>query len=329
MSDDPEFAPDDAEGGARKSFWEHVQDLRTALIRSVLAIGIAIMICLLITPQIVAVLERPLRKMHMFDTPKPSVTLAIGKQVFGPFDVTREEFPALPPGAAPHAVYRIGTTTVGGDQVLTLKLDPSVNADDILDVHLLNLSPTEAFFVAFHVAIYAALVVSAPFWLYYAGGFVIPAFKPKERKVVFAWVTWGLLLAIVGVLLTYFLLLPVALRASMKYSDLLGFSATQWRADDYISFTCKFLFGMGVGFQFPLVVLSLVKFGLVTYRQLAHFRRHVVVVCLILGAVLTTPEVITQIAMAVPLYLLYEVCIWIAWYWDRKKRRAGEFVDAG
>jgi sec-independent protein translocase protein TatC len=112
----------------------------------------------------------------------------------------------------------------------------------------------------------------------------------------------------------------------MKYSDLLGFSATDWRASEYIDFVCKFLLGMGVGFQFPLVVLILVKMGLVTHRQLAHYRRHVLVISLILGAILTTPEVFTQVAMAVPLYLLYEICILIAWYWDWKKRKAGEIV---
>ena len=79
---------------------------------------------------------------------------------------------------------------------------------------------------------------------------------------------------------------------------------------------------MGLGFQFPLVVLTLVKLGILHYRQLAHFRRHVWVAAFIIGAVLTTPEVITQVAMAVPLCLLYEICIWLAWFWERKKRRA-------
>ena len=62
----------------------------------------------------------------------------------------------------------------------------------------------------------------------------------------------------------------------------------------------KFLLGMGLGFQFPLVVLTLVKLGILHYHQLAHFRRHVIVGAFILGAILTTPEVITQVAMAVP-----------------------------
>jgi len=119
----------------------------------------------------------------------------------------------------------------------------------------------------------------------------------------------------------------VALRASVEYSQLLGFNGMEWKADDYISFVTRFILGMGLGFQFPIVVLLLVKLGLIKYEQLKHYRRHVIVVSFILGAVLTTPEIITQVAMAVPLCLLYEICIWVAWYWDRKKRKESEIVD--
>ena len=144
-----------------------------------------------------------------------------------------------------------------------------------------------------------------------------------------SWLGWSVFLFFAGVLSTYFLLLPVALKASMKYSELLNLSAADWRADDYVNFVSKFILGMGIGFQFPLVVLFLVKLGILTHQQLAKYRRHVIVVVLILGAVLTTPEVITQVAMAVPLYLLYEVCIWIAWYWDWKKRKGESGGNSG
>jgi sec-independent protein translocase protein TatC len=318
---DPEFAVED-DGGVKKSFWEHLKDLRSALVRSAIAIGAALVLCLLLDQQLVAILTGPLRRMEMFTAPHATVTFELGTNRLGPYTVTREEFPALPPGPAPHAVYRVGAATVGGQQVLTLVPDPGAPTGDVAEVSLLNLSPSESFFVAFHVAIYAAIAVSSPFWIYFLGGFILPALNFRERRVVLSWLGWAVLLFLLGVLSTYFLMLPVALKASVKYSNLLGFSSSDWRADDYISFVCKFILGMGVGFQFPLVVLFLVKIGVLTARQLAHYRRHVVVLSLILGAVLTTPEPVTQIAMAVPLYLLYEICIWIAWYWDRKKRRA-------
>ena len=98
--------------------------------------------------------------------------------------------------------------------------------------------------------------------------------------------------------------------------------AVRGPASDFNAAKQLVVLGMGLGFQFPIVVLFLVKLGYLTHATLAKYRRHVCVASFILGAVLTTPEVITQVAMAIPLYLLYEICIWIAWYWERKKRRA-------
>jgi sec-independent protein translocase protein TatC len=318
---EPEFAVED-DGGAKKSFWEHLKDLRGALVKSAIAIFLSLVVCLLLDKQLVAILTYPLQRMEMFATPHATVTFEVGKNRLGPYPVTREEFPALPAGPAPHAVYRVGAATIAGQEVVTLQPDLTAPAGDAVEVNLMNLSPTESFFVAFHVGIYAALAVSSPFWIYFLGGFILPALNFRERKVILSWLGWGVFLFLLGVCSTYFLMLPVALKASVKYSTMLGFSASDWRADDYITFVCKFILGMGVGFQFPLVVLFLVKVGVLTAKQLAHYRRHVVVLSLILGAVLTTPEPVTQIAMAVPLYLLYEICIWIAWYWERKKRRA-------
>ena len=308
--------------GHKKSFWGHLADLRAALIRSTIAIGVSLLVCLFASPWLVKVLMEPLRHMHMFEKPKPTVTLEIGGTKLGPYEVTREQFPGLPPGDAPNVVFRVGTTQIGREQVATLTMEPGASPGQQIDVRLHNFSPAESFMVAFHVALFAAVAVSSPFWIFFMGGFILPALNLRERSVIFSWLGWSVVLFIAGVLSTYFLLLPVALRASVQYSDLLGFSAQDWRAQDYINFTCKFIFGMGLGFQFPLVVLFLVKIGVLSHSDLTKYRRHVAVLSLILGAVLTTPEVVTQVAMAVPLYLLYEVCIWIAWSWERKKRKA-------
>ena len=328
MSDEDEFLPEGSEPGPKKSFWAHLTDLRNALVRSAIAIGIALVICLLISPKLVAILEYPLGRIDRFEKPKPTITFKVGDNELGPYVVTREQFPGLPPGDAPHAVYQVGLTQVGKEPTLTLKLlEAAPGEDTSMKIRLHNFAPAEAFFIAFHVSIYAALIVASPFWVFFMGQFFLPALRIKERQVFFTWLGWSVVLFLSGVLLTYFILLPLALRASVEYSDLLGFNALEWRADDYISFVSKFIFGMGLGFQFPIVVLLLVKLGMVTHKQLSHYRRHVIVVSFILGAVLTTPEVITQVAMAVPLCLLYEACIWISWFWERKKRAAGEIID--
>jgi len=320
---DTAYLPEAEEPGLKKSFWDHLRDLRSALLRSAIAIGVALIVCLLMADKLVTILEYPLDRMQAFQKPKPTVAFRIGGAMLGPYEVTREQFSGLPPGDAPHLIYDVGTTQVGKDQVLTLKPteDKSAGAG-VLRIRLHNLSPADAFFVAFRVALYGALVVAAPFWIFFLGQFFMPALSIRERSIFFQWLGWGIVLFFSGVALTYFALLPLALRASVEYSHVMGFEASDWRADAYLGFVTKFIVGMGIGFQFPIVTLLLVKLGLLTHYQLAHYRRHVIVLSLVLGALLTTPEVITQVAMAVPLYILYEISIWIAWYWDWKKRRA-------
>ena len=75
------------------------------------------------------------------------------------------------------------------------------------------------------------------------------------------------------------------------------------------------------------MLLALVKIGILDYRKLSAMRRYMIVINLILGALLTTPEVFTQIMMAIPLQLLYEISVWIAWYWERKEKKRR--TDAG
>ena len=104
------------------------------------------------------------------------------------------------------------------------------------------------------------------------------------------------------------------------YSQWLGLGAWQWRAEEYISFVCKFMLGMGLGFELPVVILTLVKIDILSYTTLRKMWRYMIVINLVLGALLTTPEVITQVLMAGPLYLLYESTVWIAWYWEQPDR---------
>src|SRR6185503_6033296 len=176
------------------------------------------------------------------------------------------------------------------------------------------------FWVAFQVALYGGIVFAAPYLIYVIGGFVLPALKIKEKKYVMRGFVIGSGLFMMGVFFCYFFLMPMALRASFQYSEWLGFAADEWRAEDYISFVCKFMLGMGLGFELPVVILTLVKIGILDHARLKGMRRYMIVVNLVLGAVLTTPEVITQILMFVPLQGLYELSVWIAGYWEMDER---------
>jgi sec-independent protein translocase protein TatC len=322
--------PDETEGGPVKSFLEHLEDFRWVLIKSLVALAVAMLLCLIAGNDVVQVIKWPLTraKIHYPGTNQIAI-VNFGTNHLGNFHLTAEQQKSLNLGTNRFVSVQVEPFALGTNQVLGWRVnsDESAIADaQRLHIDLINLSPAGGFFVAFQVALYGGMVLASPFIFYFVVAFIFPALKMREQKYVYRGLFFGGGLFLLGISFCYFILMPVALAASQMYSNWLGFGALQWRAEDYISFVCRFMLGMGLGFELPVVVLTLVKIGVLSYSTLRGMWRYMIVINLILGAVLTTPEVVTQILMAVPLYLLYEITVWIAWYWDRqeKKRAARE-----
>ena len=150
-----------------------------------------------------------------------------------------------------------------------MKIQRAIADAQRVKIDLINLSPAGGFVVAFQVALYGGVVLASPFIFYFVAAFVFPALKMRERKYVYRGLVIGVGLFLTGVAFCYFILMPVALAAAQMYSQWLGFGAFQWRAEDYISFVCKFMLGMGLGFELPVVILTLVKIGVLNYRMLS------------------------------------------------------------
>jgi len=320
------------EGGPVKSFLEHLEDLRWVLIKSGVAAGVAMLACLLAGNYVVRVLEWPLTRAPVRHSAKTqTVRVLFGTNQLSVLQVTTNSPLASLVGTNPFVRLELMPVFQGTNQVLEWRaLDDSDRpVEKGLPIQIINLSPAGSFVVATKVAFFGGLVLASPFIFYFVAHFVFPALRMREKKYVYRGLAFGFGLFIVGVCFCYFILMPVALTASVQYAEWLGFAANQWRAEDYVGFVCKFLLGMGLGFELPVVVLTLVKIGVLNYRMLAAGRRYVIVVSAVLGAVLTTPEVITQILMAVPLYMLYEICVWIAWYWERQEKKREAAVAAG
>jgi sec-independent protein translocase protein TatC len=319
--------PGEQEGGPVKTFLEHLEDLRWVLIKSVVAIGTGMLLCLIAGNYVMKLLEWPLRNAKISYPGTNQVwTVSFGTNRLGNYLLSDEQQATYAIGAGRFVALKLEPVPVGSNLFLSLREDPKVNPDTAqrLKVDLVNLSPVGAFVVALQVALYGGIVLASPFVFYVVAGFIFPALRRIEKRYTYRGLGFGLGLFFMGVSFCYFVLLPAALRASVMYSNWFGFSASQWRAEDYISFACKFMLGMGIGFQMPVVLLTLVKIGVLNYRLLSSMRRYMLVINLVLGAVLTTPEVITQVLMAVPLQLLYEISVWIAWYWERRDRKLKE-----
>jgi sec-independent protein translocase protein TatC len=328
-ADHPEL---ESEGGPVKSFLEHLEDLRWVLVKSVVFLGLAMLLCLIAGNYVVEILKWPLERAKIsFPGTNQVVTVSFGTNRLGVYKLAPEEQRVLDLGTNRFLAVQLELLTLGTNRVLSWRVnpDPAATMDsEKSTIELINLSPAGGFLVAFQVALYGGAVLAAPFIFYFVISFIFPALKMREQKHISQAILFGGGLFLAGVTFCYFILMPLALAASQKYSNWLGFGAFQWRAEDYISFVCKFLLGMGLGFELPVVLLTLVKLGVLSYTSLRKMWRFMIVIVLVLGGFLTTPEVITQVMMAGPLYMLYEISVWIAWYWEWRDRKRAAQTDA-
>jgi sec-independent protein translocase protein TatC len=172
---------------------------------------------------------------------------------------------------------------------------------------------TGPFTITFNIIFWGGLIFAAPFILYFLAQFVFPGLTDKEKSAIRRSGFFVVILFAAGVTLGYTITLQKAIVIMISISQWIGAPLEWVLLSDYISFVLKLLLAFGLAFQLPIVVLILGYLGLVDSTSLREKRRHVVVGTLVIGMVLTPPEVFTQIMLAVPMYLLYECSIWIIW----------------
>lgn len=210
---------------------------------------------------------------------------------------------------------------VAGDTLTAFLKKPLIQSG--VNVKLMAQGPAVGFVIALKVAFFGGIILSGPFLFYFLAEFVVPALKPKEKKYLGIAFLIGAGLFLSGVCFCYFLVLEISLKALAGYSQWLGLEADYWLATEYFGFVLKFMLGMGISFEMPVVILTLVKLEIITYQQLESNRRIMVVVCLVVAAILTPPDALSMFLLGGPLYALFEACIWIARYWDyRDKKKA-------
>jgi len=178
---------------------------------------------------------------------------------------------------------------------------------------------TDSIVISFHLAFYAGIVLSFPFLLYFLAEFVLPALTAVEKRFLVPAIGVSFALFLLGVSVCYFWLLPKTILFFFRDTESLGWAPT-WTVQQYYSFVTRFTIGFGLAFELPVVVLALVRFGLITYKFMARTRPYAVVLIFILATIITpTPDILTLVAMALPMCLLYESCIWIAWLMERRR----------
>lgn len=200
------------------------------------------------------------------------------------------------------------------------------------ETFLNTIGPGEIFIFSIKLAVYAGTLLALPFILYYIGQFILPALTRREKRYLWPAFTIGGGLFFVGAGFCFFYVMPKALMVSIAWARWMHVDVTFWRVGEYVSFVTGFMLGMGLAFETPVVILALVKMGILSHAGLRKGRRYWVVFSLVAGALLTTPEVFTQLVMGAVLMVLYEISIWGAWwieYRERKRAMAGDDKPPG
>ena len=194
---------------------------------------------------------------------------------------------------------------------------------DVMGVEerLVFLSPTEPFFLLLRIGILTGLVLASPIIVYQIWAFLSPALERHEKKAIIPALCLGVFLFAGGVLISYYMALPMTLRFLLFFGT--EYFDPMLRAGEYFGFVTKLLMAFGVLFELPVVIMILSALGLITPAFLRTKRRHAIVIITILAALLSPGDVFTvTAAMMIPMVALYEFSILLSVVITRRRRRA-------
>ncbi|WP_018289902.1 twin-arginine translocase subunit TatC [Verrucomicrobium sp. 3C] len=205
--------------------------------------------------------------------------------------------------------------------ILGLLLDPLRKAGEDPTKILRFLGVVDPFSVQLQIGLLTGIVLSLPAVLYFVGEFLLPALTATEKRAVLPIFSAGALLFLVGGFFSYAGLLPQTLRFFVLYSRNLGVE-TQWTLPNYLDFVIQMVVGFGLAFELPLVVVLLTYFGILRVELMRRYRRHAIVVILVAAACITpTSDPFTLFLLTAPMYLLYELSVWIAAGIERRRNQ--------
>ena len=206
------------------------------------------------------------------------------------------------------------------DSILAVLVQPLVAAGQR---QLIAVAVFEQFFVRIKVAFFGGLMISFPILASQIWLFVAPGLYRKERKAFLPFLLLTPFLFATGASLAYFVAMPLALHYLLSFSgEVGGVQQTSLPGiSNYLDFSTRFIFGFGVAFLLPVLLMLLEAAGLVTRQTLKKGRRYAIVVAFVVAAVLTPPDVVSQLLLAIPLVLLYEVSLVAIWFTERKRAR--------
>lgn len=187
---------------------------------------------------------------------------------------------------------------------------------------LQNIDVAGPFMMAINVSLITAVIIAFPVLLVFLLQFILPGLKPNEKKLLFPAIGIGTGLFLAGACFAYWVVLPKALAFFDEFAKSVG-SRQDWTLSNYVTFSTRFILVFGISFELPVVVMALVKLDFLNFKIMKSTWRHALVGITLFAAVITpTPDVLTLMLMSGPLYILYAICVWLAYFMEKKDRAA-------
>ena len=202
-------------------------------------------------------------------------------------------------------------------QILNSPLERIVG--DVKKVLIIT-GPVDSITVSFTLSFYAGIVASFPFLFYFLAEFLLPALTKKERKYVMPAVGVGFGLFLLGVLLCYRFVLPTTLRWLL--SDAAAFGEARWTIREYYGFVTHLCIAVGLVCELPVVIVTLNAIGIISYAWLKGMRIYGYAIALVLAGIISpTPDLFMLLIFALPIMILFEACIWIVWFLEKRRAK--------
>jgi len=213
------------------------------------------------------------------------------------------------------------------EQIYNFLVEPYANAvrDDKATRRLIFTALHETFITYLKVAFFAAIFFGSPVLLIQIYKFIAPGLYKNEKKAILPYLISTPILFLLGGILVYYLVMPLAIKFFLSF-ETIGSSSTlpiqlEAKVNEYLSLIMRLIFAFGISFQLPILLNLLARIGFVNSSYLKTRRRYVVVIIFAMAAILTPPDPITQIGLAIPLLLLYELSIFTVRFTEKKNEK--------
>jgi sec-independent protein translocase protein TatC len=197
----------------------------------------------------------------------------------------------------------IGVSLYFYKEILSFLVSPTTE----IQKGLVVLGPLDGFLTALKTSFWVGLVTTSPLWTFLVMGFIAPALNPKERKWVLPFIFFSLFFLSLGILFSYYVTIPLANEFLSSFNEEIGIN--MWTLSSYLDYTLILLLSNALAFELSVILLFLVHYGVISSERLIGSRRYAIVTIFILAAILTPPDIFTQLMLAIPLMIIYELAI--------------------